>query len=382
MKKSRNTKYVIRFILFIMAYAIIMVYIRLDNPQAVRLHFLRQWREAYLVRVPHQPESYVRMTPTLSPHHFETTSEATGYGMLLLVLAQRQHAPNVRRDFDRLYRYYLSNQIPGSTLMQWRQRNWHSQSADSRTSASDGDVLIAHALLLASRVWKQPDYRQASLKLQADILKYEVNPTTHLLTVGNWAKPKTRYYQLLRTSDVMPYAFAAFYQASKRPIWRQIGRAMMARLAILSHQNRHGLIPDFAWATRKDTFSVIGKTVATRYDGAYYYNACRIPLNLAGYPSKTALAINLKLLDFFKKTRYIGAGYHLSGQAIHRYQSASFDAPIFLSVSKLPAAAKSAHSILFAREQYIFAGHLPTQNYYDATLTVMALLFQVGEQNY
>ncbi len=382
MKKNKNTRYVIRFILFIMAYAIIMVYIRLDNPQAVRRYFVQQWREAYLVRVPHQPESYVRMTSTLSPRHFETTSEATGYGMLLLVLAQKQHAPNVRRDFDRLYRYYLSNRIPGSTLMQWRQRDWHSQPADSRTSASDGDVLIAHALLLASQVWKQPHYRQASLKLQADILKYEVNPTTHLLTVGNWAKPKTRYYQLLRTSDVMPYAFAAFYQVSKRPIWRQIGRAMMARLATLSHQNHHGLIPDFAWATRKDTFPVIGKTVATRYDGAYYYNACRIPLNLAGYPSKAAFAINLKLLDFFKKTRYIGAGYYLSGQAIHHYQSASFDAPIFLAVSKLPAAAKSAHSILFTREQYVFAGNLPTQNYYDATLTVMALLFQVGEQNY
>ncbi|MDN6712653.1 MAG: hypothetical protein L0L37_04610, partial [Lacticaseibacillus paracasei] len=136
MKKRKNSRYVIRFILFIVAYAAIMVYIRLDNPQAVRLHFLRQWREAYLVRVPHQPESYVRMTPTLSPRHFETTSEATGYGMLLLVLGQRQHAPNVRRDFDRLYRYYLANQIPGSTLMQWRQSNWHSQPADSRTSAS------------------------------------------------------------------------------------------------------------------------------------------------------------------------------------------------------------------------------------------------------
>ncbi|MDN6042833.1 MAG: glycosyl hydrolase family 8 [Lactobacillus sp.] len=382
MKKSKNSRYVSRVILFIVAAAAIMVYIRLDNPQAVRLHFLRQWREAYLVRVPHQPESYVRMTPTLSPRHFETTSEATGYGMLLLVLGQRQHAPNVRRDFDRLYRYYLANQIPGSTLMQWRQSNWHSQPADSRTSASDGDVLIAHALLLASRVWDEPHYREASLKLQADILKYEVNPTTHLLTVGNWAKPKTRYYQLLRTSDVIPYAFDAFYHASKRPVWRQIGRDMMARLATLSRQNRDGLIPDFAWATRKGTFPVVGKTVATAYDGAYYYNACRIPLNLAGYSSKSARAINLKLLNFFKKARYIGAGYHLSGKAIHRYQSASFDAPIFLAVSKLPTAAKSAHSVLFTREQYIFSGHLPINNYYDATLTIMALLFQTGEQNY
>ncbi|MGO2722714.1 MAG: glycosyl hydrolase family 8 [Lactobacillus sp.] len=157
---------------------------------------------------------------------------------------------------------------------------------------------------------------------------------------------------------------------------------MMARLATLSRQNRDGLIPDFAWATRKGTFPVVGKTVATAYDGAYYYNACRIPLNLAGYSSKSARAINLKLLNFFKKARYIGAGYHLSGKAIHRYQSASFDAPIFLAVSKLPTAAKSAHSVLFTREQYIFSGHLPINNYYDATLTIMALLFQTGGQNY
>ena len=79
-----------------------------------------------------------------------------------------------------------------------------------------------------------------------DILRYEYNPDTETLTVGDWADSKSKYYNLMRTSDVMPEFFDNFYQETDDKRWLVIKNTMLKRLNQLSHQNKTGLVPDFA----------------------------------------------------------------------------------------------------------------------------------------
>ena len=142
-------------------------------------------------------------------------------------------------------------------------------------------------------------------------MRYEYNPTTHALTVGNWADSKSKYYNLMRTSDVLPTMFDQFYRESNDSRWLLIKKTMLKRLNQLSHQHKSGLVPDFAWLTSKDA------------------------------------------------------------KPGNNYQSASFSAPIYIAVNENR---NQGYDNLFASQQYIFAKKLPKNNYYDTALTTMATI--------
>lgn len=72
--------------------------------------------------------------------------------------------------------------------MSWRQSyNKEGQWVDDHNSATDGDLYIAAALHRAAKVWPQkaPYYHKLEQQIATDIMKYEYNPTTHMLTVGD-----------------------------------------------------------------------------------------------------------------------------------------------------------------------------------------------------
>lgn len=67
-----------------------------------------------------------------------------------------------------------------------------------------------------------------------------------MVTVGNWANKDSRFYNVLRTSDVMPKAFEEFYQATGDREWLTIKSKMLNYLQKLSKEHDTGLVPDFA----------------------------------------------------------------------------------------------------------------------------------------
>jgi hypothetical protein len=76
-------------------------------------------------------------------------------------------------------------------------------------------------------------------------------------------------------------------------------------------------------------------------------------------------------LAFFDKQEVITAGYKLNGRQLNNYQSNSFRAPIFYAINKEQ---RLKYNKLFTSQQKIFEQPLVTNNYYDATLTTMAVL--------
>lgn len=147
-----------------------------------------------------------------------TVSEAHGYGMLLTVI-MADADPQARTIFDGMVRYFRDHQATDSPgLMAWNQLRDCSDAnkVNGGASATDGDLDIAYALLLADRRWGSKgavNYAAEARRVMAAILKYEVSGD--VLLIGDWA----------RDSDEADYAHTTRASAS----WFRISRRSRTR---------------------------------------------------------------------------------------------------------------------------------------------------------
>ncbi|MDV7720260.1 beta-glucanase [Pediococcus ethanolidurans] len=299
------------------------------------------------------------------------------YALLKVVSGISLH-PKINLDrnytFNKLYQYYMHHRIKGTQLMAWRQtRNNYGKWSSEQTSATDGDLMIAQALFLASKKWpRKTQYAKQLRLLLNDILKYETNQHAHVLTVGNWATPVSHSSNLMRSSDVMPTAFEQFYDFSHNKQWLVIKHTMLNRLLQLSEQHKPGLVPDFAWVTKRSVKAVNSTQITNKYANDYYYNACRVPMLLAKSHDPIAQKILKRMLRFFVKNPAVTAGYTMRGKSLNKHQSASFSAPLLMATS---FHRNQGYDSLFFHEQWIFAKAITRQDYYNATLVMYTLIF-------
>lgn len=233
----------------IVAYLGIIGYVRISNDRTIEKRYYQVWREDY-IKNQSESEQYVNAAGKNKPPF--ALSEAQEYGMLLAVKAGQKHLGS-QNDFQKLDNYYLRHRLSNSNLMSWRQENKKGSLQDNPVSASDGDMMIAQALLEADKVWPGHGYKAQALKLISDIKKLESNRSAKIITVGNWANKKSHFYNVMRTSDVMPQAFEEFYQATGDHSWIEIKSQMLAYLQQLSSQHKTGLVPDFTWISKQKT---------------------------------------------------------------------------------------------------------------------------------
>ena len=96
-------------------------------------------------------------------------SEGQGYGMLLAVKF------NDEKTFKRLWLWTKKHlQVREDKLFSWKygqNENGNHEVLDEN-NATDGDVLIAWALVAAHKKWQQKDYFQAAKTIQKDIIKH------------------------------------------------------------------------------------------------------------------------------------------------------------------------------------------------------------------
>lgn len=141
-----------------------------DGTQA----YYTEWKETYLRRNPYTMEEQYYVfygEQTYAEAHSAvpvTVSEAHGYGMLIAVLMS-DYDSEAHGIFDGMYRYYLAHPSGiAPHLMAWQQSDNGKALIDSNgaDSATDGDLDIAYALLLADSVWGSQgkiDYLSAAI---------------------------------------------------------------------------------------------------------------------------------------------------------------------------------------------------------------------------
>jgi endo-1,4-beta-D-glucanase Y len=304
--------------------------------------FYGQWKKRFIKIVPGKQQSYVWFEGKGGK---QCVSEGQGYGMIIIAL-MAGHDPQAKATFDDLYRYYRAHPSAKSRyLMAWAQKT---NGVDlDRTSATDGDMDIAYALLLASRQWGNTyaiNYLQEGKAMINAIMQHEVNHQTWSVLLSDGVEQESKDYFATRSSDFMPVHFKAFQQATHDVRWAKVVDAGYKLFTYMqtAYSPDAGLLPDFIINLNKTPKPAGPHFLEDRYDGQYNYNACRVPWRIGTdyllNGDKRAKTIDTKINRWIKETTNnntynLSAGYTLAGNDIkgRYFEALSFVAPFAVS---------------------------------------------------
>ena len=195
-------------------------------------------------------------------------SEGQGYGLLLAVAA------NDQKGFERIWSWTQNNlQLRDDRLFLWRRRPGYVLADEDLNNASDGDILIAWALLLAGAHWSVPEYQSLAKAILSDIKRKLIRRWRNhtIILPGAHGFEKETGYTVNLSHWVFP-AFAGFAEFDPSPTWDALiesGESLLGQ----AHFGRWGLPPD--WLELAEELRL-----AAGKPPVFGYNAVRIPLYL------------------------------------------------------------------------------------------------------
>lgn len=319
-----------------------------------------------------------------------TVSEAHGYGMILAVL-MAGHDPGAQLVFDGMLAFFREH--PTAThdhLMSWYQRTSCSD-AEGNDSASDGDLDIAYALLLADKQWGSCgaiDYLAEAEAVLTDVKDGDLDDTHRYVLLGDWVSPsEPGYYDATRASDFMMDHYRSFGAATGDGAWAALtNRSYLILDAVqTSHAPATGLVPDFIADPLGSPEPVAPGFLESPNDGAYDYNACRVPWRVATdflvSGDARAKTIAQRLTTWARATTSnapaaFKSGYQLDGSVSTDadYLSMAFVAP--LGVGAMVDSGNQAW--LNAIWDLAVATPIEAEGYYENTLKLLAMIVMSG----
>ena len=302
--------------------------------------FYTGWKNAYLKPGCKNGEYYIEY---INGENI-CVSEGQGYGMVI-VAYMAGFDTKAKEYFDGMFRWFKSNPSTiNPKLMNWRQAK--GCISNGSTAATDGDLDIAYALLLAHTQWGSTgriNYLLEAKELMSAIKESEINTATNTLLLGDWANNDKSKHDT-RPSDFMYDHFESFYAYTKDKTWNAINTSCFNIIKTMQkkYSPETGLVPDFVQNVDSVPQPVGDFFLESANDDAYFYNSCRVPWHLGtsyliNGDSRAKTACD-KLNKWFKKRtendiNKIEAGYELNGNSIEgcQYKSLLFLAPLAVS---------------------------------------------------
>jgi endo-1,4-beta-D-glucanase Y len=278
---------------------------------------------------------YVFMKGTGGSGSEITTSEAHGYGMIIFALIAG-YDNQAKQYFDGMFNMFDKHRSKNNpNNMSWVIDKSELKSKDEE-SATDGDMDIAYALLLAHHQWGSNgkiDYLSHAKKIITDGVKSSsMSAKTKRSLLGDNFDDQ----YATRASDWMTDHFRAYQQVTNDNFWGEATNTVydLIKDITVNYAPSTGLMPDFI--VSKSPRPAKPNFLEAKTDGDYSWNACRYPWRLAtdfahtGSPEARAAAN--KMVNWLKRStsgdpRNIKAGYKLDGTPIENYGSAAFTAP-------------------------------------------------------
>ncbi|MFF2018765.1 glycosyl hydrolase family 8 [Paenibacillus sp. NPDC058177] len=320
-----------------------------------------EWKAKYLKQNPYDPDQYYVWYS--DGDWFEeneiTVSEAHGYGMLITALLAG-HDPEAKKYFDGLYRYFRAHPSEiNPDLMAWQQADTGKEIIDinGADSATDGDMDIAYALLLADSQWGSSgeiNYLSQAKKVINAIMASDVNHSEWTLKLADWVSDNDPMFgNATRPSDFMLQHLKDFKNVSGDVNWDRVADKTYSIINSLyeNYSLKAGLLPDFVYkddkagqykpVSQKKWDTPDGYFLESEHDGDYNYNSSRIPWRIGTDYLLTGDARakgQLSTLNSWIRgttdndPKKILAGYKLDGtEAINDYADISFSAPLMVS---------------------------------------------------
>ncbi len=278
-------------------------------------------------------------------------SEGQGYGMLLAVAAQD------RITFDRLWQWTRANlQVRQDHLFMWRRRPGIPLAEEDPNTASDGDLLIAWALIEAAKTWRDEALTQTAREILVDFKRTVIRTWQGqvVLLPGAFGFERQDALILNLSYWVFP-AFRRFAVEDPDPLWSELIASGIKLLA----QARFGafkLPPDWLEA---------GETLKPWRERSprFGYDAVRIPLYLiwGGHDDPKLLASYLDYWQAF--SGFIPPWIDLASNCLGAYQ-----APAGIRAVAALAHYKTGQSFWFKPPPLL------DQDYYSSTLVLLSHL--------
>lgn len=352
--------------------------------------FYDAWKDIYLTQDCGEGRYYVYMTTaTGGGENSISTSEGHGYGMVITAL-MAGYDPQAQEIFDGLYAFFKDHPSTRNPyLMAWNQvEGCENVEGKMTNSATDGDLDIAYALLLADKQWGSNgaiDYHEEAVRVIDAILEHEVNPITSTFLFGDWVvRGHPRYYGT-RSSDLMFGHLRAYHRAGGGDIWLEmvdVGYGLIETIQT-GYSPETGLLPDFIQNTNSEPRPANPGFLEGKNDGNYSYNACRNPLRIgtdylfSGDPRGSAA---MSRLNAWLRTAAGGdpsrikSGYALDGTPLpdRDYTDMAFIAPLGVGAM---VDADNQEWLNAVWDKVIGA---PANSYYGDTLKMQAIIVMSG----
>ncbi|WP_082577967.1 glycosyl hydrolase family 8 [Lysobacter sp. Root690] len=279
-------------------------------------------------------------------------SEGQGYGMLITVM-MAGNDPQAQTYFDGLHRYNRGHPSNNDAdLLAWAQ-DVNCNNVVGADSATDGDLDIAYALLLADLQWGSAgaiNYASEARKVIAAIRRSNVHPTSKLVNLGDWVDSSSPgYYNSTRSSDWMLGHFRAFGAKLGDSYWTGVLDAHQNLITRMqsSYAPNTGLLPDFIVNTNTTPKPASAGFLEGAHDGHYSWNAGRVPWRIgidAAVSGDTRSRTAARKLSVWIRGKAgnnpnnVKAGYKLDGTVIDNYNEVFFTAPFAVAATVDPDA--------------------------------------------
>jgi endoglucanase len=353
------------------------------------LEFYTVWKKQYIHTTKDTGQAYVFFDEEGSK--FQSVSEGQGYGMMIEVLMAGAD-PEAKKTFDQLFKYVLAHPSnPGTTLMAWSQlRDNKGKNIKESTSATDGDMDIAYALLLADAQWGSSgkyNYKDSAEKMIGYIMKDEINRETYSILLSDAVESDSEDFYDTRSSDFMPLHFKIFEKATGDLQWKKVVDRNYE--LFMKMQKKYspdaGLVPDFITNINQVVKPAKPNYLESKYDGCYSYNACRVPMRVAMDYLLTGDERSYKMTgiinSWVKETTSgnpdnISAGYTLGGDDI---KGRKFEALSFICPFAVAAMIDSSNQRWLNGVWDYLTGFKPAEfDYYDNTIKMLCMLIISG----
>ena len=271
-----------------------------------------------------------------------TVSEAHGYGMIIFAL-MAGYDSEAQTIFDGYFKFYKDHPSKVNPIcMSWEVDSDESDKAND--GATDGDMDIAYALLLAHYQWGSDgdiNYLEEAKKIINKGIKVsDIHASNLRTTLGDWdgeddADGDTK--DITRSSDWMPDHFRAYATATGDNFWNDVADTVYSLVKSIqdNYSPNVGLISDFVKGTPPAPDKKAGGTGESN-GGDYSYNGCRDPWRLATdyahYGTQDAKDALVKMDSWLRSSTNgdpdkIYAGYKLTGKKLVDYNQLTFTAP-------------------------------------------------------
>jgi len=290
-------------------------------------------------------------------------SEGQGYGLLLAFLHDDPAA------FDKIWTWTRNNlQVRENDRLlawSWGKRHNGEWRVVDYNNATDGDLLVALALLKASRSWGSDEYAEEALAIVRDVRRHlavEAAGRVFLLP-GYYGFLKNGGVVLNPAYMVFP-AYESFARVDDREFWEH---AYADGLEILPHLlfTRLRLPADWVF------WNASGPSVYRERSAFSGYEAIRVYLYLS-WAGKTSLIPSPRsLLDFFGAKEYLPDRFHLDNDTASLNEaSGGFHAVLSRVARDLGEA--SLADVLAEKARFKVESEEEEKDYYSMTLYLLA----------